>query len=457
MTLLRAFASLALAAAAYGQSTSITAIRNFTQGESARVVVEFSGDFRFTHERLSNPDRVFFDIPNAELRLDSAAKRAATIAIGDSFVRQVRAAETRPGVMRIVFDLARNGAEYTVTELANPPRLAVDFRGGGQAPAAKRTVVTPPPPRISLEQMRREAALAAVTGKVAPPPAAMPVGVVTPAPAPVFAEPKVSPAPAPVAVAPVAPATPARQPSRSLTRALGLKLGRIVIDPGHGGHDLGTTSASGMHEKDLVLDIAKRLGELLTRDLGAQVIFTRTDDTFVPLEKRTAIANAQRADLFLSLHANYSRLKTISGPETFYLNFAGSREAMELAAAENASGERSVFELQDLVKQITLNDKVAESREFAAKVQANLVTLGPSNRKDRGVKRAPFVVLIGASMPSILAEIGFLSNSREEALLKTPEYRQKVAEALAKGIASYAETLSRMDMARAAGSAADAQ
>lgn len=440
MNNLRAITGLIAAAAAYGQTSTITAIRHFVQNDSTRVVVEFDAEFRFTHERLANPDRVFFDFPDSALRLDGVVKRLASVPVGDHLVRQVRVAETRPGVFRIVFDLAQDGASYSTTELANPPRLAVDFRGGQQT---SKPVVpdAPPPPRISLEQMRREAAAAVVTGKISTPPAALPVTVTakTVTPEPVI----------PAAPPAIKPAAPAKQPSRSLTRALGLKVTKIVIDPGHGGHDLGTSSAAGLHEKDIVLDIAKRLGDLLTQELGAEVIYTRTDDTFVPLESRTALANARKADLFLSLHANYSRLKTISGPETFFLNFAGSREAMELAAAENAASGRSVFELQDLVKQITLNDKVAESREFAAHVQTSLKALGNSGTKDRGVKRAPFVVLIGASMPSVLAEIGFLSNPREAALLKTPEYRQRVAQALSNGIAKYAETLSRMDIAMA--------
>lgn len=441
-----AITGLLAAAAVFGQNVTITGIRHFAQPDSTRVVVEFEGEFRFTHERLSNPDRVFFDIPDSALRLDGAARRAATIAIGDALLRQVRVAETRPGVIRIVFDLAQDGALYSVAELANPPRLAVDFRKDQAKPAPP---AAPAPPRITLEQMRREAAAAAITGKITAPPAAAPIAASAKTP---VAEPQ---PPAPPAA--IRAAEPARQPSRSLTRALGLKVAKVVIDPGHGGHDLGTSSAFGLHEKDVVLDIAKRLGDLLARDLGAQVVYTRTDDVFVPLERRTAIANSQKADLFVSLHANSSRLKSIAGPETFFLNFAASREAMELAAVENAASGRTVFELQDLVRQIAMHDKAAESREFATHVQTSLRSLGSSTMKDRGVKRAPFVVLIGATMPSILAEVGFLSNPREAALLKTPDYRQRVAQALANGIGKYADTLSRMDVAMAAGSAAGAQ
>lgn len=455
------------AAAAHAGPNEIVGIRHWSQHESTRVVIEFSEEFEFTRGRLSSPDRIFFDVGASSVRIDGTPKRAATVAVSDGFVKQVRTAETKSGVFRIVFDMAKEGAQYTVSELANPPRLAVELRMGNvpatnAAVATVAAVIEQPPspaasaPRVSLDQMRREAAHASATGKITQPPAAMP-----------FAAKAGSVLASPMSAAPLPLATPpaprpsnvqaARQPSRSLTRTLGLKIGKIVIDPGHGGYDLGTTSRTGLHEKDVVLDISKRLGEILANRLGAEVAYTRTEDIFIPLEKRTAFANGERADLFLSIHANSSRLRNISGPETFYLSFSTSKESLELAAAENATSERTVFELQDLVRKITLHDKVEESRDFAVKVQAGMKALGPSNRKDRGVKRAPFVVLIGAGMPSILAEVGFLSNSREEALLKTPQYRQRVAEALAKGVEQYAATLSRMDVALAAGSAPDAQ
>jgi len=234
--------------------------------------------------------------------------------------------------------------------------------------------------------------------------------------------------------------------SSSLIRALGLKVGRIVIDAGHGGNDHGTTSPHGIIEKELVLDIAKRLGALIEEKMGSEVVYTRTDDRYVALEDRTAIANQKQADLFLSIHANSStRYPNIDGPETFYLNFSSSREAMEIAARENASSQKSVHELEGLLKKITLNDKIEESREFASRVQGAVFSLAAKSNpaaQNRGVKKAPFVVLIGASMPSILVEIGFLTNRQEEALLKRPDYRQRLAEALLGGVTQYAQTLS---------------
>jgi N-acetylmuramoyl-L-alanine amidase len=237
----------------------------------------------------------------------------------------------------------------------------------------------------------------------------------------------------------------------SLTRALGLKLGRIVIDAGHGGHDQGTEGPKGLLEKDLVLDVALRLGKLVEDRMGAEVIYTRSDDTFIPLEQRTALANEKKADLFLSIHANSSPYPRIAGVETYYLNFTDSKEALDVASRENASSQKSIFELQDIIQKITLHDKAEESKEFASRLQAALYAFSGRNvpgEKNRGIKKAPFVVLIGASMPSVLAEIGFLSNPREEALLKKPDYRQKLAEALYRGVTRYSDGLSHFQVAQ---------
>jgi len=249
---------------------------------------------------------------------------------------------------------------------------------------------------------------------------------------------------------PVHVAAPTSEGDRSLIRALGLKIGTIVVDAGHGGHDTGTIGLNGLLEKDLVLDVALRLGKLLESRLGAEVTYTRDDDTFIPLETRTAIANEHRADMFISVHANSSEDASARGVETYYLNFTTNADALEVAARENAVSEKSVYELQDLVKKITLKDKIEESKELAGDVQqslyAGLSAKSPTLR-NRGVKKAPFVVLIGANMPSILAEISFVSNPTDEKKLETPEYRQKIAESLYKGIAKYADGLSGVKVA----------
>ena len=245
------------------------------------------------------------------------------------------------------------------------------------------------------------------------------------------------------------PAKPAQTGSSSLVRALGLKLGRVVLDPGHGGHDTGTIGPSGLLEKDVVLDVALRLGKLIEERMGAEVVYTRREDSFVPLPQRTAIANENHADLFLSIHAN-AGASSVSGSETYYLNFSTDKSDLDVASRENATSERTIHELQSIVEKIARKDKADESREFASRIQAaiykDMLKANP-RIQDRGVRKAPFVVLIGAAMPSVLSEIGFLSNPREERLLRRENYRQRLAEALYKGLSQYASTLSRFQSA----------
>ena len=241
--------------------------------------------------------------------------------------------------------------------------------------------------------------------------------------------------------APVEAATPTADGETSLVRALGLKIGRIVIDAGHGGHDSGTLGVGGIEEKDVVLDVALRLGKLLHDRLGAEIVYTRADDTFIPLETRTAIANKAQADLFISIHANSSQDASARGVEVYYLNFTSDPDAMRVAARENAVSSQSVHELSDLVKKIALKDKIDESKELASDVDDSLyegIEKGNSGLKNRGVKKAPFVVLIGANMPSILAEISFVTNPQDADELERPAYRERVAESLYNGVARYA-------------------
>ncbi|MEZ5353472.1 MAG: N-acetylmuramoyl-L-alanine amidase [Bryobacteraceae bacterium] len=285
-----------------------------------------------------------------------------------------------------------------------------------------------------------------------PPPAAVAVAKAEPPPAPITRT-----APNPVAAPPPDPALEpmaaerTRGGNQSLTRALGLKLNRVVLDAGHGGRDQGTATRSGLLEKELVLDVTMRLGRLL-EEAGTEVIYTRSKDVYVPLERRSEIANEKRADLFLSIHANASSLKSVAGVETFYLSFTSSQVDMDLAARENAASEKSIHELSDLVRKIAQHDKIEESREFAARIQraSHELSVRANGRsvRNRGVKKAPLVVLIGASMPSVLTEIGFISNPKEEALLKKADHRQRIADALYKGIVDYSNTLSRFRVAR---------
>jgi N-acetylmuramoyl-L-alanine amidase len=239
-----------------------------------------------------------------------------------------------------------------------------------------------------------------------------------------------------------------RDGQRSLTRALGLKISRIVIDPGHGGHDTGTIGPHGLMEKDVCLDVALRLGRLIEQKLpGAEVVYTRKDDSFVSLEERTAIANEAHADLFISIHANASSDPDARGIETYYLNFATSPESMDVAARENSTSQESLHDLQDLIQKIARNEKVEESKELAGDIQDTLsqrLQLVSHQERNRGVKKAPFVVLIGANMPSVLSEISFVSNPNDERLLRKPVQRQRIADGLYRGISTYLGSLNSL-------------
>jgi N-acetylmuramoyl-L-alanine amidase len=217
------------------------------------------------------------------------------------------------------------------------------------------------------------------------------------------------------------------------------------VDPGHGGHDPGAIGRNGLQEKDLVLDVGLRVARLLREEAGSEVIMTRSTDVFIPLEERTAIANSRGADIFLSIHANSSRSPAARGIETYFLNFAQDPHAEAVAARENAISTATLKDLQNLVKAIALNSKIDESRDFAATVQEAMVTqISPHHRvENRGVHTAPFYVLIGANMPSVLAEISFISNPEDERELKTPEFRDLLARSLFRGLQRYLEALNR--------------
>jgi N-acetylmuramoyl-L-alanine amidase len=242
------------------------------------------------------------------------------------------------------------------------------------------------------------------------------------------------------------PAAPAAKNSNggfSIARQLGLGVSRIVIDAGHGGHDPGA-QARGVVEAELVLDIALRVEKLLQKQPGVEVVLTRRTDEFIALQERTAIANREGADLFLSIHANASSSAQAHGIETYFLNFASNLSAAAVAARENAASGQAMNELPDIVKAIALNNKLDESRDFATQIQHSMIeSLGKSNKtvKDLGVKQAPFVVLIGASMPSVLAEISFVTNPQEARLLKNNNYRQRIADALFNAIRKYQASL----------------
>ncbi len=425
----------------------------------ARVVLDLNGPVTSSVSQLTNPNRIMIEVRSAEATAAAPPVRSVTggRAIEDAPAADNKLPETKPEVAKEPAPDPPPVAKPVEKE--NPKPEPPPFRAPQSRPS-------PMPPVPEAPQLTQHPVTASVVVRPAAPqlPEVKPVDLprtidAKPAETPRTIEAKRgdlvrSPKAEPTRSSESALA--AKQDShgdRSLIRALGLKLNRVAIDAGHGGHDNGSTGPSGLMEKDLVLDIARRLGALITERLGSEVIYTRNDDEFIPLEERTAIANEKAADLFLSIHANSSRVRGVSGPETWYLNFTTSESALEVAARENATSQITIHELQNLVQKIALKEKVQESREFASSMQRYLYSglVRGKQVKNRGIKQAPFVVLIGAQMPSILAEIGFISNPKDEALLKKSEYRQKVAEALFKGVSQYAGTLSHFQIARGKG------
>jgi N-acetylmuramoyl-L-alanine amidase len=443
----------------------VTAVRRWVGSNYLRIVIGVDREVKFESVRLANPDRIVVNLQTAHLSPDLMGK---TFPVENGFLRQIRLAQFTPDVARVVLDVEKIET-YSIFTLPNPFRLVIDVQGATPTTLAR---TSKPAPAANAESRKPEKTGAPAIANPAPP-ARQEVSTLTPPPAsaPTKTEPSTPPrdeekttasvSPPPVSepetktttkadvtatnVTPAAqPAAPTESGSRTLTRALGLKIGRIVIDPGHGGHDTGTIGPTGLEEKDVVLDVALKLRKLLEQDLGCEVVMTRSDDTFIPLEERTAIANQKAADLFLSIHANASTDKSARGIETYYLNFTSNPDALEVAARENATSQEAVHQLQDLIKKIALTEKIEESQDFARQVQREVytrVTKVSGAQRDRGIKKAPFVVLIGANMPSVLAEISFLTNPRDERLLKRPDYREKIAYALYEGILGYVKDL----------------
>jgi N-acetylmuramoyl-L-alanine amidase len=473
----------------------VTGIRHWSTASYTRVAIDLGDEVKFEAARVPNPDRIYFDLHGAKLAQDLVGKSFNVT--DDGFLKRIRAAQAPGDVTRVVLDVS-DVTEYSAFLLPNPYRLIIDIHGKkdreegpgkseekavevpmaaattasaaanvsglpAMAPTNGGDAVRPTVPVVvgsRVSELRRGAPSAVTMPKpvpntvaVAKPATSVEVAAVSDSPGRVDATSAPTSKPIvvknraegkgkslPVDAGPAKAADKTADGETSLVRALGLKINRIVIDAGHGGHDSGTLGVDGIQEKDVVLDVALRVGKLLHERLGAEIIYTRSDDTFIPLETRTAIANKAQADLFLSIHANSSPDPTARGVEVYYLNFTSDPTALDVAARENAVSGASIHQLSDLVKKITLKDKIAESREFAADVEGSLyagLTKGNAGLKDRGVKKAPFVVLIGANMPSILAEISFVTNDKDATELREPEYRQRVAESLYAGVAKY--------------------
>ena len=360
----------------------ITGIRHWSSADSSTVVLDLQDQVQYEAHRLANPDRIYFDLHDTSLAADLVGK---TIDIGDGLLARVRVAQPVSGLTRIVLETKGN-SNYSVSLEPNPYRLVVQVRKLGADSKSQ----------INLFPGAEEPAKVAI---IVPPPTKEDLQL----------------------------------------RAHIAKL-RIVVDAGHGGWDLGTVGRRGLLEKDLVLEIAQRLGKLLETRLGADVILTRNDDNYIPLDERAGMANHAQADLFVSVHANYSDLPSARGVETYYTNFFSAPSAKDLEIRGNASAPAAT-PTPAALSPSELHDKIEQSRRLAASVQRSLYgTLSSQNPglRDRGVKEASYVVLTETAMPGILAEVSFVSSPTDEQKLRSDGYREQIAEALYKGIARYA-------------------
>jgi N-acetylmuramoyl-L-alanine amidase len=412
---------------------TLTAITVAPLPKGDRLTFELSSESTYTTTRAPKSSFVVFTLPSVGL---STAALATAASIKGALIHSVRLTPKNGGTE---IEVRLNGQpRHSTFPLYGPYRLVFDVEG--DAPIARDATPAPEPaPAATL---------------VATPPAATPEPVSPVAAALPAAEPVTLPRPgsrvppastSDVTSRPITPASTAAG-GYSLARQLGLGVSRIVIDPGHGGHDPGA-QAHGVSEAELVLDVALRLEKLLQAQPGFEVVLTRRTNEFIALEARTALANKESADLFLSIHANSSPQSDTRGVETYFLNFSSNAHAETVAARENAASAQSMRLLPGLVKAITLNNKRTESREFASMVQAALIKQMKTqnkNVKDLGVKQAPFVVLIGAEMPSVLAEISFITNKADANLLKQQTYRQRVAQALADAVLRYQGSLKKV-------------
>jgi len=415
-------------------STTVTNISQTALPKGDRITIEVSNEVEFQSDRVPNPDRVFFDFPNT---VAAAALAARIKEINSPLIKAIRIGRPTAGVTRVVLELA-GAPRYSAFPLYGPFRLVVDLEATtppSSPPAAAPVSTTVPPPVVhSPAPATPTTAERNVDRNAEPGPAPTPVRSVT-----------TPPMPPPLAVSPGLPSITSKG-DYSLARQLGLSISRIVIDAGHGGHDPGA-QANGINESELVLDVSLRLEKLLAQRPGFDVVLTRKTDEFIPLEERTAIANREGADLFLSIHANASKQPIAHGIETYILNFATTPAAEAVAARENATSAQTMGTMPGILKAIALNNKLAESRELATILQTSMIRkLRVQNKtlKDLGVKQAPFVVLIGAQMPSVLAEISFVTNKPEASLLKQAAYRQQIAEALCDAIVKYQNSLKKI-------------
>lgn len=368
----------------------LSEIRHWSNPDYTRVSLELDRDVAWESHELGRgnsgkPGRIFIDINRSRL-----APGVRNLTIGDGLLKGVRVAQYRPEVVRVVLD-TQNIKTFKVFALSNPTRLVIDVRGER-------------PTEIS----RLERGISAAPA---------------PRPEPRRAE----------------PATAAKR-EKAPRRTQHSKIRRIVVDPGHGGHDPGAVGPDGTQEKDVVLSIGLKLRGMIREELGLDVVMTRSSDVFIPLEERTAIANKVNADLFVSIHANAAANHQASGIETYYLSLAKTEKAARLAAKENGTSLEKVSVLQAILFDLMANYKLNDSAHLANDVQKALyrkIHGLHSDTKNLGVKQGPFYVLVGATMPSILVETAFISNAQEESRLKDSAYQESTAEGILEGIRAY--------------------
>jgi N-acetylmuramoyl-L-alanine amidase len=382
----------------------IVNLRRSTHPNFTRVVLDIGTLREYTFGELRDPGRIYVDVLQAKL---NPLLQGQAYPVKADYISQIRISQKTVSTVRVVVDVDFSRVQsYRVYHLPDPFRLVIDVypREGNGAAAADRPADKPSdkpaaPPDKTAPQVKRQ----------------------------------------------VDPNDPNLN-ATSLARQLGLGVRTVVIDPGHGGPRPGTIGKSGLQEKEVNLAVALALQKLLREKAGLEAVLTRESDVDVSLEDRTVIANQKRADLFVSIHANAHRDRRRGGVETFFLNVSPDPSVVELAAAENATSTKNIGEMKTILQKIVQNSKVQESRGLAEKVQRNLVKALsqdlPSVR-DLGVKGGPFWVLIGGEMPSVLVEISHLSNSREEAKLRTPRYRELAARGIFDGIMEYIHSLGK--------------
>ena len=375
----------------------VTGVRHWTSADASTVVLDLEDQVQYEAHRLASPDRIYFDLRDTQLASDLIAK---SIDVGDTFVNRIRMAQPVAGMTRIVLETKANST-FSVSLEPNPYRLVVEVRKVGATPKAAVNLF---PNATGAEKNK--------------------LAIVIP--------------------------PPTKEDMQLRARVPKL---RIVVDAGHGGWDLGTVGRRGLLEKDLVLEIAERLGKLLESRLGMEVIYTRQDDNYIPLDERASIANQSQADLFVSVHANYSDLPSARGVETYYTNFfttPGSKEAGSKDVDARLTAASAKPAMTATLSPTDLHDRIEQSRRLAASVQRSLYgTLSAQNPglRDRGVKEAGFVVLTESAMPGILAEVSFVSSPTDEQKLRSDGYREQIAEALYRGIARYAASSHAVKMA----------